>query len=381
MASRAPGLCAVALAMTASIAGCGTAVEQRAAATVKSTAGPARAKARAHRRVELEIAVSGDLLAHAPVYQRARANGGGTSFDFRPMFRFIRPLIAGADLAICHVETPIDAGAPHGYPVFNAPAGLARAIRATGWDVCDTASNHSLDRGQAGVDATGRALARNHVRHTGSFRSAAARRRPLIVKVKGVRVAFLAYTQITNGIPLPHPWSVNLASAARVIADARRARRRGARIVIVNVHWGDEYRHQPSAFQRDLARRIARSRLVTAVVGQHVHVVQPIHRVGRTPVVFGEGNLLSNQTAACCPAASQDGLIALLHIELTRRGPHVKRIDYVPTWVRHPDYAVLPIGLALRRHLADAAALRASYRRTSAVVGRSRLVRAVPRGL
>ena len=155
--------------------------------------------------------------------------------------------------------------------------------------------------------------------HTGSFSSPRQRQRPLLLRARGVRVAFLAYTQMTNGIPLPHPWSVNLARAGRILRDARRARRAGARVVIVNLHWGTEFRHAPDAFQLALARRLARSRAITAVVGQHVHVVQPIRRVGRLWVVFGEGNLLSNQTAACCPAASQDGMLVRLHLRVGPR--------------------------------------------------------------
>jgi poly-gamma-glutamate capsule biosynthesis protein CapA/YwtB (metallophosphatase superfamily) len=121
--------------------------------------------------------------------------------------------------------------------------------------------------------------------------------------VDGVRVAFLAYTEFTNGIPAPHPWSVSLASAARIPADAHRARMDGAKVVIVNLHWGDEYVAQPSSFQLRLAGRLTRSPDITAIVGQHVHVVQPIRVVHGKLVVFGEGNLISNQTSACCPAA------------------------------------------------------------------------------
>lgn len=69
---------------------------------------------------------------------------------------------------------------------------------------------------------------------------------------KGVRVAFLAYTDITNGIPSPHPWSVNRASAAQILSDAHRARLDGAQAVIVNLHWGDQYVAQPSSFQPGL---------------------------------------------------------------------------------------------------------------------------------
>ena len=93
------------------------------------------------------------------------------------MFAWIRPRIAGADLALCHVETPLVHGPLRGYPSFRTPAALARAIQATGWDACSTASNHSLDAGQCGVDTTLRALDRAGLRHAGSSRSQAEQRR------------------------------------------------------------------------------------------------------------------------------------------------------------------------------------------------------------
>jgi Bacterial capsule synthesis protein PGA_cap len=319
------------------------------------------------RAVRVTIGVSGDMLPHLPVVARARMHAGGRGYDFRPMLRPIRRWVRRSDLAFCHMETPLTPAPPVGYPRFNSPPALARAIRATGFDACSTASNHSVDRGQAGIAATRRALTRANVRHTGVFASHRQRRRPLILKARGVRVALLAYTQMTNGLPLPHPWSVNVASAPRILRDAKRARRAGARVVIVNLHWGTEFRHAPDAFQTALARRLSRSRAITAVVGQHAHVVQPIRRVGRLWVVFGEGNLLSNQTAACCPAASQDGMLVRLHLRVGPRRERVERITYTPTWVRHPDYAVVRAG---RAH-------RASWLRTVEVVKRSRRVRPV----
>ena len=329
--------------------------------------------------VRMHVAATGDLLIHSPVFNRARANGGGKRYDFAPMFRYVRRYLRAADVAICHVETPMTSRPPSGYPIFNTPPALARAIASTGWDVCSTASNHTLDQGQSGVDATIAALNRAGVEHAGSYRSAAAQRRPALLAVNGLRVAFLSYTEHTNGIALPAPWSVNIAQADRILAEARRARRAGAHVVIVNLHAGDEYRHPPSAFQRRLARRLLRSRTITALIGQHAHVVQPIGETAGRLVVYGAGNLISNQSAACCPAATQDGLIALLEIDWdARRGARVARIRYVPTWVRHPDYAVLPVGDGARRGLAARAALRASYRRTVGVVGRSTRVRPVP---
>ena len=336
-----------------------------------------------HRRsgspsVQLVVEASGDLLIHSAVFDRARVLGGGRRYNFAPMFTQIKPYIQGADLPLCHVETPMTPAPPAGYPTFNTPPELATAIRQTGWRACSTAATHSLDQGQTGVDDTIRALDRAGVAHTGTFSSAAAQETPLIMTVKGVRVAFLAYTELTNGIPSPHPWSVNRASAAQILADAHRARTDGAKVVIVNLHWGDQYAAQPSSFQLALASTLTRSPDITAVVGQHVHIVQPIRILHGKLVVFGEGNLISNQTSACCPAAAQDGMIVLLTITVDSHGARVTFIRYVPVWVRHPDFVVLPAGTAWRTDPADAAALRASYERTVAAAGRGPRIQPIP---
>jgi poly-gamma-glutamate synthesis protein (capsule biosynthesis protein) len=332
---------------------------------------PAKVAPAPRPAVRLTVEVNGDLLIHSPVWETALQDGHGR-YDFSPMLRQVAPYIKWADLAICHVETPMTPRPPTGYPIFNTPIQLAAAIRRAGWRICDTASNHSVDQGQYGIDQTGRALDRAGVLHTGSFGSSAAQDRTVMVTVKGVRVAFLAYTEMTNGIPLPHRWSVNIARASAVRRAARVARRRGAQVVIVNLHWGNEDVSQPSRFQLGLAGALARDPDITAIVGQHVHVVQPIERVHGKLVVFGEGQLISNQSAACCPIQSEDGMLVFLHVVVTGGRSSVSSIAYMPTWNRHPDYTVLPIGDALRRHEAPVSVLRNSYQRTTSVVGRIR---------
>ena len=75
--------------------------------------------------VKLTVEVNGDLLIHSPVWQTALQYGHGR-YDFSPMLREIAPYIRGADLAICHVETPMTPRPPTGYPVFNTPPALAK---------------------------------------------------------------------------------------------------------------------------------------------------------------------------------------------------------------------------------------------------------------
>ncbi|MGH2995701.1 MAG: CapA family protein [Gaiellaceae bacterium] len=326
---------------------------------------------------ELAIVASGDLLIHQPVWAQALANGRGR-YDFRPMFQAIRPIVRRADLAICHVETPMGAGALSGFPVFNSPPELARAIAWAGWDACTTASNHSVDRGLTGVTTTLRALERAGVRHAGTARSPRESNRILLLEAKGVRVALLSYTYGTNGIPAPTPWAVSLLSRARVAADARQARRLGADLVIASFHWGVEYVHEPTSEQRTLAHALLRRGTVDLILGQHAHVVQPIRRLHGRFVVFGEGNLLSAQSTACCPGPTQDGLIAVVRARTIGERVTVTRVDYVPVWVERPTFVVRPVRSSLavlrRRGLAPsslAAALATSWQRTTGVVGRT----------
>ena len=95
------------------------------------------------------------------------------SYDFTPFFEPIAPYwIDGVDVGLCHMETPMGPGPPTTYPIFNTPTRSRRLDRqSSGWDACRTASNHSVDGGQAGIDGTVEALDEAKLAHTGSFSS------------------------------------------------------------------------------------------------------------------------------------------------------------------------------------------------------------------
>jgi poly-gamma-glutamate synthesis protein (capsule biosynthesis protein) len=334
------------------------------------------AKAERPKAVHFTVSASGDLLMHQPLLDRALSNGGGNEYDFAPFFNKIQPYVADVDLGICHVETPMGPGPPTTYPIFNTPTGLAASIHRSGWDACETASNHSLDGAQAGIDGTVKALDRVGVAHTGSFASRAASRKPTILRVDGVKVGFVAYTDATNGFTPPHSWSLNTypaddpkSGAKAIIHDARAARDAGAEAVIAQIHWGDENSQSPNSSQVAVAKKLTEAKVISVVVGQGPHVVQPIERLNDKYVVFSEGNLVSNQSASAgLPAETQDGFIALLHFKGVGNRVTVRRVTYAPTWVRLGDYVVLPAKASSDE--SNASELRRSHDRTVAVVGK-----------
>jgi hypothetical protein len=285
------------------------------------------------------MAMTGDVLLHEPLWQAAATYGAssGRRYDFRPMFDRVRRVLGSADLALCHLETPVDLdnAALSSYPVFNVPWQIVPALRYAGYDACSTASNHSLDAGHEGIVETIRGLESAGLEHAGTGRSRTQARRPALIDVEGVKVAILSYTYGTNGIPFPPGLEgvVNLIDAERILRHARRTRRAGAEFVSVSLHWGLEYQTSPTEDQRTLARRLLRSPAVDLIVGHHAHVVQPIGRVKGKFVIYGLGNFLANQSLSCCIAATQDGVIVTAEVTESASGFEVRRIEYVPTWM------------------------------------------------
>ena len=232
-----------------------------------------------------------------------------------------------------------------------------------------------MDQGPQGVAATLAALDGVGVGHAGTARSAAEASRPELHLVNGVRVGLLAYTYGLNGgdrLPADQPWLVNIIAPARILADAHAAKQAGAQFVAVSLHWGTQYQVAPTAEQRTLARMLLASPDIDLLIGSHVHVVQPIERIGGKYVLYGLGNLLSNQSACCCPAATQDGVIALVDVQ--RHGSRfvAAQVRYTPTWVEPSTYRVLVVAAALdddpATPAAERAALAASWRQTVAAV-------------
>lgn len=300
------------------------------------------------------IAVTGDILLHMPVTDRAAAYGaelGTGARDFRPMFDRVRPLLSAADLALCHLETPLspDGSGLRGNPVFSSAPEIAAAIAAAGFDGCSTASNHSFDGGDTGVTATLEHLDRAGVRHAGSARSAVESTAPTLYRVGRYQVAHLAYTSFLNGAHPNESWRINVVTPEqvdRVAADARRAREAGADFVIVSVHAGNEFVHEPSRLQVDLADAITRIAEVDVMVGHHAHVVQPAEIRNGKWVVYGLGNFLSNQHLTnCCPRESQDGVIVRITVEPGEADLRVVGVDATPTWVERDGYVIVPAAL------------------------------------
>jgi len=249
----------------------------------------------------ISIVSSGDILLHERLWAQAKADGTDGSWDFFPQLADLEPVISSADLALCHLETPLaklDVGY-QGYPTFNVPPQITDAITKLGFDMCGTASNHSLDQGFSGITRTIETLDAAGIPHTGTAVSQEAASKPLIMDVQTtngvVKVGILSYTYGFNGFErdADKAWSANLIDAEAIIAEAKLARSQGAEIVITKLHWGAEYTNKANEYQITLAQQLADSGQIDLLDGSHSHSVQPITQIGNTLVAYSHGNFVA----------------------------------------------------------------------------------------
>ncbi|HBM75013.1 MAG TPA: hypothetical protein DD429_05595, partial [Clostridiaceae bacterium] len=312
--------------------------------------------------VSIRIAAVGDIMVHDAELNSARSGDSkiGYTYDFKPFFTEVKPIIESADLAIGNLETTISGEDKKytGYPMFNSPDSLLDALKWAGFDLLSTSNNHCLDRREYGLAATIDNLDKRGLLHTGTFKEEKDRDNILIVDVKGIKIAVLAYTYGTNGIPIKNPYQVNLLDIDTMLADVGRAREKEPDIIIACLHFGDEYVRQPNDFQKEITEKMLHAG-VDIVLGSHPHVVQPAEMVSPTSddanrkdkfVIYSMGNFISDQRGNY----KDIGVITNLYIEknFNTKEVSIYNYEFIPTWVqkytsnKKKAYRILPMPTA-----------------------------------
>lgn len=253
-----------------------------------------------------ELLFVGDAMQHQAQLDAAKAAGRGKGYDYSGCFTLIAPEVTAADYAVCNLEVPLGGGPDYsGYPCFSAPDSYAQALMDAGFDMFLTANNHCLDRRDKAARRTIAALDSLGADHTGTFHDAADRSEkvPFIKDINGIKVGFLNYTYGTNGIPPCDGVEVSLIDKGKIKSEIKAARRAGAEILCVAIHWGVEYVLLPNINQKETARFLI-DEGVDLIIGGHPHVIQPMEIVHNEKegkdvlLVYSLGNFISNMKTA-----------------------------------------------------------------------------------
>lgn len=306
--------------------------------------------------VGADLIFVGDAMQHQDQLDRAKAEGGGSTYDYSDCFSLIAPTITQADYAIVNLEVPLGGGNDYsGYPCFSAPDSYAEALRDAGFDLFLTANNHCLDRLDRGARRTLTALDRIGVDHIGTYHDRAQRDTlvPFIKNINGIKFAFLNYTYGTNGINPRQGAEVALIDRDKIKKEIALAKQKGAEIICVAVHWGIEYVLHENQSQRDLAQFLI-DQDVDLIIGSHPHVIQPMQVVHNDKadkdvlVVYSLGNFISNMKTI----DTRGGAMVHVRIERDDNGtPRFKFAQYDTLFSAKPagngtNFRVIPSSLS-----------------------------------
>lgn len=267
------------------------------------------------KEYKLSMVMVGDYLIHDSVYNDANVNANYNGYDFKPMISLIKDYIKKNkyDLAYYNQETIIG-GSELGlssYPAFNSPTEAADAMIDAGFNMVSLATNHTLDRGtKAIINSCEYWNSKKEVLSAGSYCSDEEREENRIFEKNNIKYTMLNYTYGTNGIPIPDgkDYLVNIWPTQgsnpnndtdyqnykeQVKKDIEKVRDK-VDLLIVAMHWGVEYTHTPTAYQKDMAKFLSENG-VDLVIGTHPHVVEPIEYIDNTLVIYSLGNFISGQ--------------------------------------------------------------------------------------
>lgn len=294
------------------------------------------------KHYELSLIAVGDNLIHGSVYRDANKHANYNGYDFKPIITNIKEIVSNYDVAYYNQET-ILGGTELGlsdYPTFNSPYEAGDAMIDAGFNLVSLATNHTMDSGKKAVENSCNYWnEKKEVLTSGSYCSEEEKNEIRIKEKNNITYTMLNYTYGTNGMPVSNDYLVNIwptdidninnpekdtkyqAYKTKVKEDIEKVRDK-VDLLIVAMHWGVEYTHNPTEYEKDMASYLS-SLGVDLIIGTHPHVIQPVTWIDNTLVIYSLGNFLSAQyqnKSTCTYYKCTTGLMTSLKVEKIEKG-------------------------------------------------------------
>ncbi len=304
---------------------------------------------------EMSVLSVGDIMCHSTQYGYAWVEQD--SFNFKPVFKYVKDFFHQKDLVTGNLET-VFAGKGNGYsgfPFFNSPDQLLDALKDTGFKILFTSNNHALDQGKTGVIRTIKEIRKRGMINIGTYLSQKDRDSIRIINMKGIKLAVLAYSYGTNGVRIPSKskYLISIIDTSSIRSDLIKTKKLNPDVIIVYFHFGKEYSRKPSKFQRKIVK-FAILNGADIILASHTHTLQPVEtfplknsKLDSGFVAYSLGNFVSNQRWRY----SDGGAMLNFTIEknFTKNKIKIKNLRFLPFWVYKgkingkKEYAVLPL--------------------------------------
>jgi hypothetical protein len=262
------------------------------------------------------MAVVGDVMLDRGVWRLIQANG------FASILEKVRDDLRAADIAFANLECPLATSGPHAPMdcIFRADPRAVEVLLDGGFDVVSVANNHSLDAGVSGLMSTLDYLDGAGVAYCGAARVREESWEPRLFEVNDVMLGFVACTDLS----FQHGSWCRVDDATTEFAERIAAAKQRCELLIVSIHWGNEYQNVPTERQRTVARAAVEAG-ADLVIGHHPHTLQGIGQHRGAPILYSAGNFVFDQREG------ERMESAIFHLTWTEGEGW--RIRAVPVWI------------------------------------------------
>ena len=286
--------------------------------------------------VDVTFSAVGDNLIHGAIYYYN--NDGNGHYEFKDIYEHTNYLTQNADISYINQETicgGTELGLSH-YPSFNGPYEVLDAVNSAGFNWMAASSNHTMDAGTQGILNQLNYMKTHYpnITITGSHASEEDAKKLQIIEIKGVKFGVLGYTYGLNGYMLPEgkEYMIDLIDKDKIKKDVT-ALKKVSDVVVVSMHWGQEYQFAPNDEQKELAQFLS-DLGVDVIIGEDPHVSERIDYLTgkinhKTLVINTLGNLLSAQDQT----DNMLGGMARFTIQYnkTKKKTTIKDVEFWPT--------------------------------------------------
>lgn len=241
---------------------------------------------------EVTMHFVGDIMLDRSIRSKVENKFGG---GYGKLFANLDELKTG-DILFGNLEGPMS---DQGYNVgsiysFRMDPKALPALVSAGFDVLSVANNHSGDWTISAFTDTVSRLREVGIGAVGGGMNRTEAESPVVINKNGLKIGFLGFSDVgpnwlesagdIPGILIVDDDFENIISRASVDVD----------VLVVSIHFGNEYEKLPSERQKDVARRAIDAGALVAA-GHHTHVVQPIEEYKNGVIAYGLGNFIFDQ--------------------------------------------------------------------------------------
>ena len=292
---------------------------------------------------KMECIAVGDLLLHDSLYKDFE--DAEREQVFKEMFSEVTSYFDKADLVLgnfegtCYPDMPLSS-----YPQFNVPKSFIYALKAVGFDGLCTVNNHCLDTGVQGLLSTNSLIRQSGMIPFGTGDQQSNKKSEVVV-IKGIKVGLIGFSDFFNGLEAnlseeEKNYYLSIYNKQQIIEEIKDMKDLGVDIVLVYLHWGQEYALEPLLWQQeDMQEFMAQG--VEVILGSHPHVLgqskmlfQEDHNTG---YIYSMGNFISDQfrDEYGLPRFTEAGVMVRFHIEKNDKATKIIDWELIPTWLYH----------------------------------------------